>query len=108
MMVSWLLLAVAIVLEVLGTTSMKLSEGFARPMYALLMVVFYTLSFVALALVLKRIDVSVAYAVWSGLGMALVAALGVLAFGEPLTAVKVLGLALIMAGVAVLNLAGAH
>lgn len=105
---SWLLLAVAIVLEVLGTTSMKLSEGFARPVYSLLMVVFYALSFVALALVLKQIDVSVAYAVWSGLGMALVAALGVLAFGEPLTAVKALALLLIVAGVVMLNLAGAH
>jgi len=105
---TWLLLVVSIVLEVLGTMSMKLSEGFTRPLHSALVMIFYALSIAGLTLVLKRIDVSVAYAVWSGLGTALVAALGMLAFGESLTFVKALALALIVGGVMMLNVAGAH
>lgn len=102
----WLLLVAAIVLEVLGTTSMKLSEGFARPVPSVLVFVFYGASIAVLTLVLRYLDVSVAYAVWAGLGTALISAVGILAFGEPLTALKALALGLIVAGVAVLNLAG--
>jgi small multidrug resistance pump len=102
---SWLLLVASIVLEVLGTMSMKLSEGFTRPLYAALVAVFYALSIGGLALVLKRIDVSVAYAVWSGLGTAFIAMVGVSVFGEALTVVKVVALLLIVVGVVMLNVA---
>jgi small multidrug resistance pump len=101
---SWLLLVASIVLEVLGTVSMKLSEGFSRPLYSALVVVFYTLSIAGLALVLKRIDVSVAYAVWSGLGTAFIAMVGVSVFSEALTVVKVVALVLIVVGVVMLNM----
>src|SRR3989338_1998353 len=70
---SWLLLA--IVLEVCGTTSMKLSEGFAKLLPSILIFVFYGLSFASLTIALKSIDVSIAYAVWSGVGTALIAAI---------------------------------
>lgn len=103
---SWLILAVAIVLEVAGTTNMKLSEGFSKFAPSILVFVFYGSSIVALTLALKRIDVSVAYAVWSGAGTALIAMLGMLIFREPVTVVKIFALVLIVAGVAMLNLFG--
>ena len=102
----WILLVVAILLEVVGTTNMKLSEGFSRLGPSLLVLVFYGLSIVALTFAVNRLDVSVAYAVWSGLGTALVALVGVFLFREPLTATKMAALALIIVGVAMLHLTG--
>ena len=99
-----MLLVASIVLEVLGTVSMKLSEGFSRPLYSALVAVFYALSIGGLALVLKRIDVSVAYAVWSGLGTAFIAMVGVSVLGEALSVVKVVAVVLIVVGVVMLNM----
>ncbi|MGH8589282.1 MAG: DMT family transporter, partial [Gammaproteobacteria bacterium] len=81
----WLYLAAAIVFEVAGTTSMKLAQGFTRPLPSVLIFVFYALAFVALTLTLKKMDISVAYSVWSGVGTALIAAIGFFWFQEPLT-----------------------
>jgi small multidrug resistance pump len=103
---NWLYLILAILLEVSGTTCMKLSEGFTKLVPSILLFVFYTLSLGMLTLALKRIDVSVAYAVWSGVGTALIATIGVLWFREPATAVKLISLALIVGGVVGLNLSG--
>lgn len=105
----WLLLIAAIVLEVAGTVSMKLSQGFSKPLPSVLLFIFYAGAFVALTVVLKKIEVSVAYAIWSGLGTALIAAIGIVYFGEALTAVKIVSLVLIIVGVVGLNLgSGAH
>ena len=101
---AWLYLVVAIVLEVAGTTSMKLAEGFTRLLPSVLIFVFYGLSFVALTLALKRLEVSVAYAVWSGLGVALITLIGVFWFGERMDWLKFFSLLLILAGVAGLHL----
>lgn len=101
---TWVYLVLAIVLEVSGTTCMKLSEGFTKTVPSILLFVFYTLSFGMLTLALKRIDVSVAYAVWSGMGTALIATIGILYFKEPMTALKLISLALIIGGVVGLNL----
>ena len=103
---TWLYLVLAILLEVSGTTCMKLSEGFTRMVPSILLVVFYTLSFGMLTLALKKIDVSVAYAIWSGVGTALIASIGVLWFKEPATALKLISLGLIIIGVVGLNLGG--
>ena len=103
---TWLYLVLAILLEVSGTTCMKLSEGFTRMVPSILLVVFYTLSFGMLTLALKKIDVSVAYAIWSGVGTALIASIGVLWFKEPATAMKLISLGLIITGVVGLNLSG--
>jgi small multidrug resistance pump len=100
----WIYLTAAIVFEVVGTTCMKLSAGFARTLPAVLMAVCYCCSFGCLTLALKRIDVSVAYAIWSGLGTALIAAIGIWHFREPLTPLKLVGTAAIIAGVIALNL----
>jgi small multidrug resistance pump len=102
----WLLLFVAIVSEVGGTTSMKLSDGFSRLGPSVAMVVLYCISFVFLTYALKYIDVGVAYALWAGLGTALVAGVGFVYFGEALTVAKVASLSLIVAGVIGLNLSG--
>jgi len=103
---TWLFLVLAILLEVAGTTCMKLSDGLTKMVPSILLFVFYTLSFGMLTLALKRIDVSVAYAVWSGVGTALLATIGVLWFKEPMTALKLISLALIIIGVVGLNLSG--
>jgi small multidrug resistance pump len=104
--VHWFYLIGAIILEVLGTTSMKLSEGFTRLMPSVLIFVFYAGAFVGLTLALKRMEVSVAYAIWSGVGTALIAVIGFLWFREPVTAVKLVSLAMIVAGVVGLNITG--
>jgi small multidrug resistance pump len=104
----WLALAGAIVLEVSGTISMKLSDGFTRPVPSVLIFVFYAASFAALTLALKRIDLGVAYAVWAGVGTALIAIVGILYFKEPVSVLKVFSIFLIIVGVIGLNLSGAE
>lgn len=105
----YVLLAVAICSEVLGTISLKLSEGFSRPLPSALVVCGYGAAFIALGMVLKAgLPVGVVYAIWSGAGVALIALIGVLFLGEQVTAVQVGGLALIIGGVLALELGGAH
>lgn len=103
---AWLCLLAAIFLEVTGTTCMKLSEGFSKPHYSVLMFLLYALSFTALTFAVKRIDMSVSYAVWSGLGTAIIAVIGIVLFREPATWPKFVSIAVIIAGIAGLNLAG--
>ena len=103
---SSLYLTAAIVLEVGGTTCMKLSEGFSKLWPSVMVFVLYGLSLGLLTLALKRIDVSVAYAVWSGMGTALIALVGVMWFKEPLTALRIVCLGLIILGVIGMNLGG--
>jgi small multidrug resistance pump len=100
----WFLLVVAIVLEVAGTTNMKLSEGFSKLVPSVLVLFFYALSIIALTFAVNRLDVSVAYAVWSGMGTALVAMIGLWFFQESVTAIKVVALGLIIVGVVMLHL----
>jgi small multidrug resistance pump len=104
---SWIFLATAILLEVAGTTSMKLAEGFSKFWPSLMIFVCYSLSFAALTFALKRIDLGVAYAVWAGLGTALIALIGIAFFKEPFGVLKLVSIGLIITGVVGLNLAGA-
>ena len=105
---AWILLAFAIVAEVAGTTAMKLSRGFEVWQWTVALTVCYVVSFYLLALVLKRIEVGVAYAIWAGAGTALVALIGIAVFHESMTVVKVVSLVAIIAGVVGLNLSGSH
>jgi small multidrug resistance pump len=100
----WVLLVVAILLEVAGTTNMKLSEGFSKPVPSVLVLFFYALSIIALTFAVNRLDVSVAYAVWSGMGTALVAMIGLWISQESITAIKLVALGFIVVGVAMLHL----
>lgn len=97
-------LLLAILLEVAGTTSMKFSEGFTHLLPSIFIFVFYTFSFIFLTLTLKRLEVSFVYAIWSGLGTLLIAVIGIFFFHEPVTAIKVGSLALVIIGVMGLKL----
>ena len=99
-----LYLMLAIVAEVAGTTSIKLSEGFTRLLPSVAIFVFYGLSLGMLSLALKEVDLSFAYALWSGIGIALIATVGILWFREPMGALKMVSLGLIVIGVAGLHL----
>ncbi len=105
---SYLLLALAIAAEVCATSCLKLTDGYTRLWPTLGVALGYVLSFVLLGRALTRIPVSVAYAVWSGAGTAAVAAIGAVAFGEPMGRPQWAGIALVIAGVVVLNIRGAH
>ena len=108
---SWLYLAVAIVAEVVGTAALKSSEGFSRPAPSVVVVLGYLVAFYFLSLTLRTIPVGVAYAVWSGVGIVLISLIGRLAFGQSLDTPAMAGMALIIAGVVLINIfskAAAH
>jgi small multidrug resistance pump len=96
---AWGVLAIAIVLEVAGTTSMRLSEGFTRLTPSILIFVFYAASFALNTLVIRVLGLSVVYAVWSGVGTVLTALIGFLYFKEPATTLKMISIGLIVIGV---------
>ncbi len=85
---------------------MKLSDGFTKTVPSICIFVFYALSFMALTMALKRIDVSVAYAIWSGIGTALIAIIGAVHFKEPMTMIKAVSVGIIIIGVVGLNITG--
>lgn len=95
----WLLLAAAIAFEISGTTCMKLSEGFTKPLPTVGIFVFYVASISCLTLAVRVIDISVAYAIWSAVGVAVIATVGVVVFGEQMTSQRFGFLAMIVIGV---------
>ncbi|WP_209602952.1 SMR family transporter [Sinorhizobium kostiense] len=97
-------LVIAIVFEVLGTSAMQAAQHFTRLAPTLLMVACYAVAFFFLSYTLRYIPVGIAYALWSGLGIVLISLVGYLTFGQKLDIAAILGLALIIAGVLVLNL----
>lgn len=103
----YVLLAAAIAAEVAGTTAMKYSEGFTRLWPSLGTLLGYVVAFTLLAQTLKSMSVGTAYAIWAGVGTAAIAAIGMVFMGEAATAAKLAGIALIIAGVVLLNLGGA-
>ncbi|MBC7660802.1 MAG: multidrug efflux SMR transporter [Chitinophagaceae bacterium] len=96
---SWLFLAIAILLEISGTACMKLSESFSRLWPSLALMICYVLSSVFMTLSLRTIPLGVAYAIWSGVGTALAVAIGVALFGEQVTPMKLVSAGLIVIGV---------
>jgi small multidrug resistance pump len=102
------LLAGAIVSEVAGTTAMKYSDGFTRLWPSLVTVVGYLLAFSLLAQTLKTLSIGTAYAIWAGTGTAAIAVIGMLFLDESLTPAKLAGIVLVIGGVILLNLGGAH
>lgn len=101
---TYFLLAAAIVAEVIATSAMARTDGFTRLMPSLVAIVGYGLAFYMLALVTRTVPVGIVYAVWSGAGIVLVAMAGWLLFGQKLDLAAVIGLALIIVGVLVINL----
>lgn len=104
----YVLLAAAIAAEVAGTTAMKYSEGFSRLWPSLATAVGYLVAFGLLAQTLKSMSVGTAYAIWAGVGTAAVAVIGMVFLGESASALKLAGIVLVIGGVVLLNLGGAH
>ena len=100
----WAVLALAIVTEVIATSALKASDGFSRLWPTVIVVLGYGTSFYCLSIVLRTIPVGIVYAIWSGVGIALITLVGWYVFGQRLDATALAGLALIVAGVVVLNL----
>jgi len=103
-MTSWMYLMIAIVAEVIATSALRESDGFTRAGPIAIVVVGYSAAFYFLALTLRTIPVGVAYAVWSGVGIVLISLVGWFLFGQKLNAPALGGMALIVMGVAVLNM----
>ena len=101
---SWILLIAAICMEVCGTTCMKLSQGFTKIVPSVLIFVFYAASFTLMTFAIKKLDLSLTYAIWSGVGIFLIAVIGLFWFKEPMTLLKVISMVLVIAGVIGLNL----
>lgn len=102
------LLFAAIAAEVAASAALPRTQGFKDPVWTVLVVGGYAVSIWLLALVVRDMPVSTAYAIWAGLGTAAVAVIGAVWLGDSLNAVKIAALAMIIAGVVVLNLQGAH
>jgi len=100
----WFLLAIAITGEVVATTALKASDGFTKWNYGIISIVGYGVAFYFLSIVLKTMPVGIAYAIWAGAGVAMVTLIGIFLFGQKLDLYAYLGIALIVSGVAVLNL----
>ena len=100
----YLCLAIAIVSEVAATSALKASDGFHKLVPSLVVVIGYTLAFYFLSLTLKSMQIGVVYAIWSGAGIVLVSAVGWLVFSQKLSGVTLAGMALILAGVLIVNL----
>jgi len=103
-----ILLTIAILTEVSATVSLRFTDGFTDPLPSAVVVVGYGISFWMLALVLRELPLGLTYAVWSAAGTAIIAAVGIVAFGETATTLKLASLGLIIMGVVGLNLAGSR
>ena len=95
---SWIYLMIAIVLEVIGTISMKLSNGFSDMKFTVLTFASYMVCYVFMAWALKTIEVGVAYAIWGAVGIVFVSIIGIMFLGEQMNAVKLVSTALIIVG----------
>ncbi|WP_238916238.1 multidrug efflux SMR transporter [Clostridium sp. YIM B02555] len=101
---SWIYLILAITFEILGTTLMKLSDGFSNVKYAIAMLIFYVLSLSMLTLALKKLEIGIAYAIWSGVGIVLLSIIGVIFFKESINLPKIIFVSFILIGTIGLNL----
>lgn len=100
----WFYLGIAIFSEVVATSALKAAEGFTRPWPSVIVIVGYALAFYFLSLALRAIPLGVAYAIWSGVGVALVSIVGWFVYRQALDIGAIIGIGLIVAGVLVLNL----
>lgn len=107
-MIGYIFLGTAIILEIFSTSMLKLSMGFTKLVPSIIFVVGMSSSFYMLSKALNLIPLSIAYAIWSGIGTALTALIGVYIWKEEVSLTAVIGIGLIVAGVVLLNLKGAH
>jgi small multidrug resistance pump len=107
-MLAWVYLAAAIASEVVGTVFLRFTDGFTRPAPSILVLATYAASLWLTALALRQLEISLAYAVWAGIGTAAVAVIGMAMLGESVNALKLASIALVIGGVVGLNLSGAN
>ena len=107
-MLAWLYLAAAIASEVVGTVLLRFTDGFTRPAPSILVVLTYAGSLWLTALALRQLEISLAYAVWAGVGTAAVAVIGITVFGESVNALKLASIVVVIGGVVGLNLSFAN
>jgi small multidrug resistance pump len=107
-MLPWIYLSAAIVTEVVGTVFLRFTDGFTRPVPSVVVVITYVASIWLTALALRELEISLAYAVWAGVGTAAVAIIGMTALGETVNGLKLASIALVIGGVVGLNLSGAN
>lgn len=100
----WLILALGIVFEVLGTVCMHYAKGFTKLIPSILVFLFYGMALAALVFVLEKMQVSIAYAIWASVGTALIAVIGMIWFGEPVSVAKIISISLIILGILGLEL----
>jgi small multidrug resistance pump len=100
----YVILMLAVLAETIGTTALQASQQFSRPLPSAIVVVAYGVAFYLLAIALKTFPVGIAYAMWSGMGIVFIAIIGFAVFGQKLDLAAILGIALIMAGIIVINL----
>ena len=105
---AWAYLSAAIATEVAGTVALKHTDGFSRLLPSALVLLGYGLSVVLLALTLRELPLGLTYAVWAGIGTAAIAAIGMVALGEPVSVMRISSIGLIVVGVIGLNLTGGH
>ncbi|MBD2773051.1 DMT family transporter [Iningainema tapete] len=103
-MLGWFYLSLSIILELAGSTCMKLSEGFTKKLPSVFVFVFYGTCFYFFSLALKTIELSVAYAIWGGVGTVAVSIIGVIALKEPIGLIKAVSIGMIAVGVIILEL----
>jgi small multidrug resistance pump len=107
-MLAWTYLSAAIATEVVGTVFLRYTDGFTKPAPSILVIALYVVSLWMTALALKGLEISLAYAVWAGVGTAAVAVIGLAAMGETVNALKLASIMLVIGGVVGLNLSGAN
>jgi small multidrug resistance pump len=107
-MLAWTYLAAAILSEVVGTVFLRFSDGFTKPVPSAVVLITYVVSIWLTALAIKGLEISLAYAVWAGVGTAAVAVIGMTAMGESVSTLKVASIALVITGVVGLNIAGTN
>ena len=99
----WVFLSIAIVSEVMATSAMKASFGFTKPVPSVITAGCFAVSLYFLSLTLKALPVGIAYAIWAGAGIVLISIIGLVVFKQSLDAAAIVGIALIVSGVAVIN-----
>lgn len=104
---AWIMLSIAIAAEITGTLSLKASNGFSKLWPSLAVVVGYAIAFSLMAVSLKKLDVGVTYAIWSGVGIIGAAVGGYLLFDQHLSRLTLIGMGVVIIGVAIINLGGA-
>ena len=105
---AWVLLLFAITSEVIGTSCLKLSEGFSRPIPTLVVLAAYAIAMLLLSRVVQTIPLGITYALWSGIGIIAIVLVGLLAYKQVPSLGQLVGIATITAGVIIVNLTGKH